>query len=513
MRFAMNHKTNIINNSLLSSSSNQPTSWLCSIGGLRRQQQQQRHRIRIQQQDNRYSIMMAHSSTISLLSIPKQRPISVLTLMRNHYDPKEEQLSSSRLLMSSSKSRCRTIRIDRNLNRNKQQQQYRGFSYDATNNTTFDATRFTDSSSLVQFHVDDIITTPYLQTIIEQKRKQTHQQQHDDDHDDYDMIDGKIGTITINSPKTYNALTIEIGIEFQALIQRIVYELQYNQQQKPSSSTSTSQRQKGQEKQYKNNENLTNNSTGIINDHTSHHHHDMNESIFTLSSLNAYNIQVLIIKGEGNAFSAGGNLEWLYSLRNNTIIHNKDLMIQFYNYYIKSIQSIPIPIIAAINGPAMGAGACLALLCDLRTGCNPYTKLGLHFNKLGIHSGLGGAYLLSKMTQSSTILNEILLLGKVLNGIECLQYNIINQLHDNDALIPAYELAYDMITQTHPIATRMLLQTLRLQQHNGICDALERDAICQAICYNQNDWGEGLNAISQKRTPNFQHYLDYYKKE
>jgi enoyl-CoA hydratase/carnithine racemase len=401
--------------------------------------------------------------------------------------------------------------------------QWRRYSNHTTMNDTFDATRFTDESSLVRFQIDDIVTTPCLESIIRQKQLQEKPSQrtendnvnNNNDSDSYDTIlenmEGKIGTITINSPQTYNALTMEIGIEFQALCQRLAYELQYQATfaTKPTTTTPSSQPQESSQTQ-----NKTKYSTMIANrhDHESyHHHHDINESVCTLSSLNAQHVQVLILKGAGPAFSAGGNLPWLHSLhQDQSVIQNYDTMIQFYQYYASSIRMIPIPIIAAMNGPAMGAGACLALLCDLRTGCQSTTKLGMHFTKLGIHSGLGGAYLLQYVISSATLVNEILLLGKILNGTECYQYHVINQIHDSDALIPAYEMAYDMISNHHPVAVRMLLQTLRLSHHQGLNQALERDAMCQSICYHQKDWGEGLHAIAQKRSPSFVNYRDYY---
>jgi enoyl-CoA hydratase/carnithine racemase len=91
---------------------------------------------------------------------------------------------------------------------------------------------------------------------------------------------------------------------------------------------------------------------------------------------------------------AEGNLEWLQSLSENLVHANFDLM-QFYKSFLCMRQQLPVPIIAALQGPAMGAGACLALACDLRVAASENTLiLGFPFAKLGIPSGMGGLYML-----------------------------------------------------------------------------------------------------------------------
>mgnify|MGYP000190435129 CR=1 FL=1 len=91
--------------------------------------------------------------------------------------------------------------------------------------------------------------------------------------------------------------------------------------------------------------------------------------------------------GMPGAFSAGGDLRWLRSLRDNSVHANADLMRQFYQSFLCLRRELPVPVIAALHGPAMGAGAGLALACDLRTAAPRDKILGLHFSRLGIHTG------------------------------------------------------------------------------------------------------------------------------
>lgn len=114
-------------------------------------------------------------------------------------------------------------------------------------------------------------------------------------------------------------------------------------------------------------------------------------------------------------------------------------------------------------------------------------------------------YLRQTLTGGSTIVNEILLNGKILSGEECYKLGLVNRL-SNDARQSAWELASDIALHQHPLAVRLTLQTLRAQQDVGLEQALQREALAQALCYARHDWGEGVKAIAEKRDPKFDTY-------
>lgn len=261
----------------------------------------------------------------------------------------------------------------------------------------------------------------------------------------------KVGTITLQSPRTYNALTVEMGRDFERVITQIEKELYGNS-----------------------------------------------------------NIQAIVVQGAGDeAFSAGGNLKWLLSLHEHSVHANVDAMVQFYNSFLCLRQKIPVPVIAALQGPAMGAGACLALACDLRVAASGNVRvLGFPFSKLGIPSGMGGLYLLQQQGGglSATKATEILLLGHTLTGEEANDLGLINRLvPSNEVKVAAHELAAEIATR-HPVAVRSMIRTWRLGKDSGLAEALYRDAHAQAMCYNRNDWGRGLKAVAEKRDADFDSY-------
>lgn len=262
-----------------------------------------------------------------------------------------------------------------------------------------------------------------------------------------DRPDRSIGFLTLNSPSTYNALTVEMGKEFSALCHELTEKITFDQ-----------------------------------------------------------DVAAIVLRGGGDkAFSAGGNLEWLHSLRSKSVHANADQMVRFYKSFL-SIRDIPVPIIASLQGPAVGAGAGLALACDLRTAVKGHRIiLGLNFTRLGIHAGMGSAHwLMRALGGSQGTLNELLLTGRMLSGEECLELGLVNRLSE-DSNECAWNLAVE-IARRHPVAVRTMIQTLRARQDEGLEGALQREAYAQAVCYAREDWGRGLESVVKKQEPIFDPY-------
>lgn len=222
------------------------------------------------------------------------------------------------------------------------------------------------------------------------------------------------------------------------------------------------------------------------------------------------NISAVIVRGAGDkAFSAGGDRQWLLSLRDNPIHINVDLMLEFYKSFL-CIRTLAVPTIAAMTGPAIGAGAGLALACDVRVACECKQLLGVNFSKLGIHTGMGGLHFLQRIVPQSGIANELILSGKTLTSFQCQTLGVINRLVEqpSDVLPAALKLAEELVGVQHPVAIRTLVRSMRTEQDVGLEQALQRDAYAQAVCYAREDWGEGIQAVVEKRIPEFGDYQD-----
>mmetsp|Transcript_17623 Transcript_17623/g.41372 ORF Transcript_17623/g.41372 Transcript_17623/m.41372 type:complete len:245 (-) Transcript_17623:254-988(-) len=212
-------------------------------------------------------------------------------------------------------------------------------------------------------------------------------------------------------------------------------------------------------------------------------------------------LRAVVLTGEGRAFSAGGDLDWLMERTKSTPKQNMDIMVQFYNRFL-SIRSLPVPTIAAINGPAIGAGMCVALACDVRV-ASAKAKLGFTFATLGIHPGMGASHFLPIVAGPETA-HRLLFSGGIVGGADAKEMRLVSQVEETgeEALEAALELAHSMANAA-PLAVGTCVSTLRAQQNLGLEAALLREASSQAACYASSDFIEGLNAIVEKRAPVF----------
>ncbi|XP_023326237.1 3-hydroxybutyryl-CoA dehydratase-like protein, mitochondrial [Eurytemora carolleeae] len=210
-------------------------------------------------------------------------------------------------------------------------------------------------------------------------------------------------------------------------------------------------------------------------------------------------IRAAIITGAGKAFSAGGDLDWLLQRHRDTPDNNIQIMQQFYQRFLV-LRTLEVPIIAAINGAAVGAGFCLALGgADIRV-ASSQAKMGLTFTKLGLHPGMAATHFLPQLA-GPQVAAELLLTGRLVTAGEAVSMGLVARQAD-DALEASLTIARD-ICNSAPIAVRTTLETLRSKQDLGLDQAYRREATAQAECYPSQDLKEGVTALQEKRKPVF----------
>lgn len=215
----------------------------------------------------------------------------------------------------------------------------------------------------------------------------------------------------------------------------------------------------------------------------------------------------VVITGAGKAFSAGGDLSWLRKRHADTPSRNSKIMHEFYNRFLR-VRQIPLPVVAAINGPAIGAGLCFAMACDVRVAAKN-AKLGFTFVGLGLHPGMGATHLVASVA-GHEVAARLLLTGDIISGVEARDLRLVSHLADDGpaAVEQAMAIAGRMAAQA-PIAVRSLVRSLRQKQDEGLEKALWREADAQSFCYGTADCLEGIEAVEQKRKPKFQQYEAY----
>ena len=219
---------------------------------------------------------------------------------------------------------------------------------------------------------------------------------------------------------------------------------------------------------------------------------------------NDRDIRCVILTGEGSAFSAGGNVKNMKEKKGNFSGSSVALR-ERYRYgihrIIRSVWNIEVPVIAAINGPAIGLGNDVACLADVRI-ASEKAKFGVTFLKIGLIPGDGGAWLLPKIIGFSKAA-ELLYTGKIINPETAKEWGLISEISKHESLMEdANTLALEIVKQP-PDALRMAKKLLREGITNSFDTVLEMSANMQALMHLTEDHQEALSAFFEKRDGNF----------
>jgi enoyl-CoA hydratase/carnithine racemase len=211
-------------------------------------------------------------------------------------------------------------------------------------------------------------------------------------------------------------------------------------------------------------------------------------------------LKAIVLTGEGKAFSAGGDLGFLRDRAADAPHANSARMRLFYSRFL-AVRSAPVPVLAAVQGSAIGAGLCLALACDMRVVATE-ARIGATFVGLGLHPGMGGTHTLARVAGPETAA-YMLLTGATMSGAEAVARGLaLEHLESARVLERTLEIARQIARQA-PLAVRQTLRTLRAQQDEGLERALAREADSQALSYASRDLQEGIAALREKRAPVF----------
>jgi enoyl-CoA hydratase/carnithine racemase len=217
------------------------------------------------------------------------------------------------------------------------------------------------------------------------------------------------------------------------------------------------------------------------------------------------NVRCAILTGAGSAFSAGGNLK---AMRPDSGGLNASLPARTRRNYKSGIQRLPlafaaleVPVIAAVNGPAIGAGLDLTCMCDLRI-ASESAKFAESFVKLGIIPGDGGAWLLQRIVGFSKAA-ELTLTGETIDAAEALRIGLVSKVvPDADLMAEARAMAA-RIACNPPFAVRMAKRLIWDAQSMSIGQVLEMSAAMQSVAHATKDNAEAVNAFLEKRKPVF----------
>ncbi|MBA3253706.1 MAG: crotonase/enoyl-CoA hydratase family protein [Pseudomonadota bacterium] len=215
-------------------------------------------------------------------------------------------------------------------------------------------------------------------------------------------------------------------------------------------------------------------------------------------------ISCMILTGAGKAFSAGGNLKHMRD-REGGFGGNAADVSDKYRQGIQrttlALYNLEVPTIAAVNGPAYGAGCDMACACDIRVASDD-AVFAENFVKIGLISGDGGGWLLPRAVGLSRAC-EMTFTGDPMDAATALACGLVSRVVPNDSLMETARQLAARIASNPPRQLRMAKRLLREGQVTRLDSLLELAAALQGACHHTQDHEEAVRAFFDKRPPKF----------
>jgi len=205
-------------------------------------------------------------------------------------------------------------------------------------------------------------------------------------------------------------------------------------------------------------------------------------------------VRALVVTGAGEkAFVAGADIPEIRELNSQTGVDFSALGTGVF----ERIENLPIPVIAAIGGFALGGGCEFTMACHLRI-ASEKAKFGQPEIKLGLIPGYGGTQRLPRLVGRGRAL-ELLLTGRMVSAAEALQIGLVNDVVPHDQVLPrAKELAAQLAAAA-PLARKAMLEAVRIGADQSLHDGLQTEVKLFGYCCGTADKNEGTGAFLEKR--------------
>ena len=211
--------------------------------------------------------------------------------------------------------------------------------------------------------------------------------------------------------------------------------------------------------------------------------------------------RVVILTGAGRAFCAGGDIAFMAELMQRRDAEEFSRILGAGRRVILAIRQMTKPVIAAINGPASGAGFNLALACDIRIASDTAT-FSQSFAKVGLHPDWGGTYFLPRLVTPNKAC-EMFFLGESIDAAEAARFGIVNQVVAPQELESATMQLAQRLRAAPPIALAAAKHAVYMSQAADLDEMLRYETEAQLRCFDSDDGHEGVHAFLEKREPKF----------
>jgi enoyl-CoA hydratase/carnithine racemase len=209
-------------------------------------------------------------------------------------------------------------------------------------------------------------------------------------------------------------------------------------------------------------------------------------------------LRCVVLTGQGRHFQAGADLKE----RNGMSDEAWSLQHKVFEAMVRAQLSVPVPVIAAVNGAAMGGGCEMTLACDFAY-ASETARFGLPEVGLGIMPGLGGTQLLRRCAGERRAV-ELLTTGRPFTAAEALDYGVVNGVTAPEALMETVLGVAAEIAAKAPLSVRALKHVVREGHSLDLAAAMEMELSAYNRLFKTADRREGVASFNEKRTPSFQ---------
>lgn len=208
-------------------------------------------------------------------------------------------------------------------------------------------------------------------------------------------------------------------------------------------------------------------------------------------------VRAIVITGSGKGFCSGGDVDKMGGSDDLTPLRIKEGLRQGVQRIPEQLARMDKPVIAAINGSAVGAGLDLALACDIRFAAAG-ARLSESYVRVGLVPGAGGAWLLPRIVGTAKAL-ELLWSSEFIDANEALRLGIVNQIYADDELLPRTQEFAQRLAAAPPMSIRLIKRAVYQGLEMNLTTALDLISSHQTLVRNSADHAEAVAALREKR--------------
>ncbi len=226
---------------------------------------------------------------------------------------------------------------------------------------------------------------------------------------------------------------------------------------------------------------------------------DLDAALATLES--DPDVRCVILTGAGRAFCTGGDISAMAELVQNRDFAALEREVRAGARVIERIDAMSKPVLAAVNGPAAGAGAALALACDLRV-ASESASIGFGFARVGLHPDWGGTYFLPRLV-GPAVAAELIYTAGMIGAERAERLGLFNRVVSAAELEPSARGLAGQIAGAPRDVISAAKRSLRRSLETSLPQMLELEIEAQIAAFRSPDFQEGIAAFLEKRAPRF----------